>query len=386
MVSSTSSCHSSVEKNASQFARVDSSDTEAAREAILLERRLVRKIDCRMSILVLIYILNFMARNNPSAARLRGFESDLHLQGSDFATLLSILYAGYLIMQIPSNMFLNWIGKPSLYLPACMMVWGTISILTGITESFTSALIARFFLGFVEAAFFPGALFLLSQWYTRKELGLRIAILNCGNIISIAFVSLLASGILNGMEGKLGRAAWRWLFYIEGASAIFVAIVSIFVLPDFPATTSWLTHAERQLAIRRMENDVGVGVEQEPDYATQHRGMGLWLAITDWKVWWLALSLTSLVVALSFNAYFPTLTATLGFSPTVSLYLCAPPFVFAAVFSFVWSRHSDQAGERFFHIAISLGVSILGYVLSICTMNTAVRYVSLLRHPLCLGK
>lgn len=28
-------------------------------------------------------------------------------------------------------MFLNYIGKPSLYLPACMMIWGTLSILTG---------------------------------------------------------------------------------------------------------------------------------------------------------------------------------------------------------------------------------------------------------------
>ena len=31
--------------------------------------------------------------------------------------------------------------------------------------------------GFVEAAFFPGALFLLSKWYTREELGLRTTIL-----------------------------------------------------------------------------------------------------------------------------------------------------------------------------------------------------------------
>ena len=76
-------------------------------------------------------------------------------------------------------------------------------------RSFTGALLTRFFLGFVEAAFFPGALFLLSKWYTREELGLRIAILYCGNIISNAFGSLLASGVLNGMNGKLGRAAWR---------------------------------------------------------------------------------------------------------------------------------------------------------------------------------
>ena len=28
-------------------------------------------------------------------------------------------------------MLLNYIGKPSIYLPVCMMIWGTLSILTG---------------------------------------------------------------------------------------------------------------------------------------------------------------------------------------------------------------------------------------------------------------
>ena len=37
-----------------------------------------------------------------SAARMRGFETDLHSQGQEFATLLSILYVGYILMQIPS--------------------------------------------------------------------------------------------------------------------------------------------------------------------------------------------------------------------------------------------------------------------------------------------
>lgn len=39
---------------------------------------------------------------NHSSARLRGFEQDLHLEGQEFNTLLSILYVGYIIMQIPS--------------------------------------------------------------------------------------------------------------------------------------------------------------------------------------------------------------------------------------------------------------------------------------------
>ena len=75
--------------------------------------------------------------------------------------------------------------------------------------SFIAVLLTRFFLGFVEAAFFPGALFLLSKWYKRSELGQRTALLFCGSLLSNAFGALIASGILDGMEGKLGHAAWR---------------------------------------------------------------------------------------------------------------------------------------------------------------------------------
>lgn len=41
---------------------------------------------------VQIYVLNYIDRNNASAARLKGFEKDLGLQGQQFATVLSILY------------------------------------------------------------------------------------------------------------------------------------------------------------------------------------------------------------------------------------------------------------------------------------------------------
>lgn len=84
----------------------------------VLEHQLLRKLDRRMAILILIYILNCASlvirrhmdcshyldidRNNASAARLNGFEKDLHLEGTQFASILSILYVGYIIMQIPS--------------------------------------------------------------------------------------------------------------------------------------------------------------------------------------------------------------------------------------------------------------------------------------------
>ncbi|KAH8113243.1 MFS general substrate transporter [Phellopilus nigrolimitatus] len=352
-----------------------------------LERKLLWKLDCRLSIMLVIYILNYVDRNNAAAARLRGFSSDLHLKGEEFDTLLSILYVGYILMQIPS---------PSVYLPFCMIIWGTISILTGITKNFIGALLTRFFLGFVEAAFFPGALFLLSKWYTREELGLRISILYIGNLASGAFGTLIASGILDGMQGKLGQDAWRWLFFIEGSLTIAVAIAAIFILPDFPTTTRWLTPEERSLAIRRMAEDGGINVGDQEDAETlsasgstpnanQQRkskfflrhGHGFWLAVSDWKVWWLTLALTAEVTALSFNAFFPTLSATLGFGTTVTLVLCAPPWIVASVVTFFNSRHSDRKGERFYHVVVPLFVGIIGFIIAISTMNIAARYVSL---------
>jgi len=79
-------------------------------------------------------------------------------------------------MQIPSNLILMR-GRPSLYLPGCMAAWGIVSGLTACVHDYKGLVVVRFFLGFVEAPYFPGALFLLSTWYTRKELALRTSIL-----------------------------------------------------------------------------------------------------------------------------------------------------------------------------------------------------------------
>lgn len=83
----------------------------------------------------------------------------------------------------------------------------------------------RFILGFVEAPFFPGILFYLSKWYTKQELSLRMAIFYSGSLVSGAFGNLIAAGILNGLAGERGYAAWQWLYIMEGAITIFVRSV-----------------------------------------------------------------------------------------------------------------------------------------------------------------
>lgn len=69
-------------------------------------------------------------------------------------TVLFPLWPGQLIGAVPSNLILNKLGKPSIYLPGCMVAWGVISCCTAATHNFAGLIVVRFLLGFVEAAYF----------------------------------------------------------------------------------------------------------------------------------------------------------------------------------------------------------------------------------------
>lgn len=75
-------------------------------DRVRVEKRLKLKLDARCSLFVLIYIMNYLDRNNIAAARLKGLQDDLSLTDTQYSTCLSILYVGYILMQIPSNMFI----------------------------------------------------------------------------------------------------------------------------------------------------------------------------------------------------------------------------------------------------------------------------------------
>ncbi|KAG0702046.1 tartrate transporter [Suillus ampliporus] len=342
----------------------------------VLERNLLRKIDFRVAYLVLIYILNVMDRSNAAAARLRGFEEDLGMKGRQFNTLISSLYIGYVLMQTPSNLILSRISKPSLYLSSSMALWGLLTTLIGISKTYYQVLISRFLVGFLEATFYPGAIYLISRWYKREELGYRTAFFTAGIGISGAFGSLLASVILATMEGFLGYAAWRWLLFIEGCLTVVVGIFGMFILPDYPSSPArWLTPAEHALAQKRMEEDLEGHGPVEPKSSSG--SSDLLSMITDWRAWLVGTALSCCNASMSFSMFFPTLVATMGYSPTISLLLCAPPWIASTITAVTVARRSDAKRERFGHMVFALSMLITGYTLAMSTMNINVRYISL---------
>ncbi|KAF8496048.1 MFS general substrate transporter [Gautieria morchelliformis] len=339
------------------------------------ERALVWKLDMRlMPMIALVFIMNYIDRTAVTSARLKGMEADLGISDLQYDTVVAILYVSYCPMQVPSNLILNKVTRPSLYIGICVILWGITSALTGITHNYAGIMLCRVFIGLPEAAFYPGAIYLLSRWYTRKELAFRSAILYCGLLISNAFGSLMAAGILGNMEGMRGIRAWRWLFFIEGAITVVVGLMTLFVLPDYPHNTRWLSPAESRLAQVRLAEEAG---EADNDGVGDSAWAGLKMAITDVKVLLFMIMTCAQLLGLSFVNFFPTLAGTLGFSTTITLLMAAPPWIFAAVVCLVNALHADKTGERFFHIAGWWWVVMIGYIISLSTMAVGGRYFSM---------
>ncbi|KAF2011513.1 MFS general substrate transporter [Aaosphaeria arxii CBS 175.79] len=340
-----------------------------------LEKRLVRKLDMTlMPVVWVLYFFNYMDRNNIAQAKLNSFEKDLGLKGNQFNVAVSILNVGYVLMQLPSNMILTKV-RPSIYIPACAMLWSCVSAATSGVHNYGGLIGVRFVLGIVEAPFWPGAFYMLSSWYTRKELALRTAVLYSGLVLATAFSGLVAAGVFAGLDGVRGLAGWKWLFIIEGAASFFAAIVSMFILPDFPESTSgsgrWLfNEAEKKLAVDRIARD-RVSAPQV-DESIMH---GLKLAVSDYRTWVFSLMLCANHSAYGFNNFFPSIVK--GFnlgSRTITLVCTAPPYLVGTVVSFAIAFSSDRNKERGFHISVPLCVAAAGFIITVSTLNVPARY------------
>ncbi|KFY63372.1 hypothetical protein V496_04001 [Pseudogymnoascus sp. VKM F-4515 (FW-2607)] len=335
-----------------------------------LEIKLVKRLDLFiMPTLWLMYVFNYLDRNAIALARLDGLEEELNLTGTQYQTCIMILFVGYLLGQVPSNMLITRL-RPSWYMAGCMALWAAVSALTALSNNFTSLLISRFFLGVTEAPFYPGALYVLSSFYTRKELALRMSILYTGALTATAIAGLIAIGIFE-MSGVGGISGWRWLFIIQGVLTFVVAVASGFILPDEPLRTRWLSEEQRQLAHSRIAKDT---VENRDKTSL---GAGFLDTIKDVRLWVFVLMQHMHIAAGAYKSFFPTVIETLGFSRTITLALTCPPYLIAGIASILWAMNSGRMNERTWHITIAKSVAIIGFITGCATLNTGGRYVAM---------
>lgn len=89
------------------------------------------------------------AADRSRSARVQGLEEDLGMKGNQFNIAVSVLFVGYILGQIPSNLILSRV-RPSVYLSLFVALWGAVSTCTAAADNFNHLVVLRFFLGVTE--------------------------------------------------------------------------------------------------------------------------------------------------------------------------------------------------------------------------------------------
>ncbi|KAJ0415445.1 major facilitator superfamily domain-containing protein [Aspergillus carlsbadensis] len=343
-----------------------------------MTKKLLRKVDLHLlPLLVLMYLLNFLDRNNLSQARLGTLEQDLGMSGTDFNLATSILFVGYLLMQLPSNLLLTRV-RPSLFLGIAMGIWGVISACQAAAHSFAGLVVARFFLGFVEAPFFPGAVMLMSSWYTRQELSYRIAWFYAGSSLANAFGGLIGAGVLGNLHMSHGISGWRWLFIIEGVITVALSMLVPILLPNYPATTTWLEDEEKAYAQWRLMNDAG----EADDTSASSIKEALYLVFTDKRIYLFILLQHLSLLSQTFQYFFPSIVSTLNYSNIETLLITAPVWIATFLVSLVVTWTSGKTNDRSIHIMCLMSVSIVGCIICTASTNIGARFLGMFMMPM----
>ncbi|KAK1967812.1 MFS general substrate transporter [Colletotrichum sublineola] len=151
-------------------------------------------------------------------------------------------------------------------------------------------------------------------------------------------------------------------------------VLGIIEAPLFPGTggAMWsMTEDMRRIAVARIEAD---RVERPTDSTVWQ---GLRLALTDIKTYIFIFMNIFMTSSYGFNNFFPTMVRGFGLgSSTLALVLTAPPYILGTAVSFGMAWSSDRKKERGFHIMANNCLSIIGFIISVATLNTAARYTA----------
>src|SRR5713226_589220 len=203
--------------------------------------------------LALLYVMAWMDRVNVGFAKLQ-MVRDLGFSEAVYGFGAGILYLGYMLFEIPSNLFLERIGARKTF-ARITILWGITSIAMMLVKTATWFYILRFLLGSFEAGLLPGVILYLTYWFPARRRAQMVA----GFLTSIPISAILGgpiSGwIMGSMGGRAGLANWQWLFVLEGIPSIVVGLLTLLVVVDKPAQASWLTEHEKRLVLADLEAD-----------------------------------------------------------------------------------------------------------------------------------
>ncbi|HEY4169476.1 MAG TPA: MFS transporter [Reyranella sp.] len=314
------------------------------------EDGVMRRVAWRLvPILSLGYMINALDRFNVSMAALT-MNKALGLSATAYGLGAGAFFWSYVLFQFPANMMLSRIGA-RIWISLIMVVWGLCSAGTAFVTGETSFVAVRFLLGIAEAGFFPGVAYFMTCWFPA---------LYRGRMMGIFYAFGAASGIIGGplggnllkLDGVLGTAGWRWIFLVEAAPAVLLALYAFVALCNHPAEASWLTADERSWLQGRLDAEAA---------AKPSHGHGILKSMANAPMIILTIAYTLMAYGVYAMAFFlPLIVKTMGLSDLTIGYILVVPNLFGTLGMILVSRSSDRSGERVWHVVLPVAVAGLG--------------------------
>jgi MFS family permease len=321
-------------------------DRAVDRELAAIYRKIAQRL---IPFLALLFVMAWLDRYNIGFAKLQMVQ-DLGFSEAVYGFGAGIVYLGYMLFEIPSNLLMQRIGARKTF-ARITILWGLTSIATMLVKTPAWFYIMRFLLGAFEAGLFPGVVLYITYWFPAGRRALMLGLFSTSIPVTGIIGSPISGWVMHSMGGQLRLANWQWLFLLEGIPSIAVGLAALAVIVDGPSAAGWLDEREKQLVLADLEEDHHLGVRTH----SLREGLG------SRRLWLLAITFFCLISAnagLPFWA--PTIIQGLGVRNTISNgLLSAVPYIFALVATVLVGRHSDRAEERRYHSALPcLGCAI----------------------------
>ncbi|MGF6958642.1 MFS transporter [Paraburkholderia youngii] len=312
-------------------------------------------------ILIICYTIACLDRVNIGYAKLQMLD-DLRLSDSAYAFGASVFFWGYLLFQVPSNIFLHRVGA-RVWISRIMFAWGCVAVammfiaeiatFVGIKNA-TVFYLLRFLLGVCESGFYPGVVLYVNYWFPPHRQSKMLAGFILALPLSLVVGGPLSGWLMDSTHGWMSLDGWQWMLGIEGVPALAMAIYVRCRLPKGIDDARWLNEEEKGTLKRGLENKIA------------KKSRNLRAAVKDYRVLLLA------SIMLTFNTGFyglsfwlPSIMKAAGVHSTFAIgVLSAIPFVIAAIAMVLNASHSERTGERRWHAAIPAFIGAVGLALS----------------------
>ncbi len=321
------------------------------------EKKIIRKMT--WSIVPLLFagwFVNYLDRANIGFAALQ-MNQELGMGPEMFGFAAGIFYLGYILFEVPSNLMMHRFGARK-WLARIMFTWGLVAIAIAFARTPTQLVVGRVLLGVVEAGFFPSVLYYLASWFPAKYLGKAIGQVFSANIIALV-IGFPVSGLIMSVSHEVaGLSGWRWMMIIEGAPAVVLGVVAFFYIVDTPAKAKWLSGPERDWLVQALA--------AEHKAAEKVGTSSFKKALLTPLVWMLGITYFCMGVGFfGVSTWLPQVLKQMTHMSIIEIGLTgAIPFLLGAIAMILNGKHSDQTGERRWHLAVPMGIGAISLAAS----------------------